>query len=451
MNDMTEIVGYQFLVYIPEFFAILLVASGILREKLCVSREILLFLVLGNSAYLLRSFGVVAQNTNIGCIILLLLFLCYWRKTKNLLTTLQVVTATAFIVFAEEILIMAVMELLWLIMPWRPDPMWVNAVGSILTAIISYTMYHHHYLIHLFPFVFEKNRLLGRLVVAAGGVCMGGAVWFQLKKQFTNTEALLFCSFTVLFLLALEQWKKAAELGDEKDRRMRLQQMCQESYEQLLLEVRNRQHEFQNHLTALQGMCYFCQSIEELTQVQSRYCDRILSENKYNKLLYGSSNPMIGGFLYSKFSKAEEKGVVTRYEISLSKNGVDAFDLIEILGVLYDNAVEAVENGNNRQIDIRMTEETDVIRISVGNPGPYHRSGADCVFFPTGGEYEGKRARTGACETAETGGRPWGKDYNGKYNKRRWKLVCCTDCSSTLLGLFSCFVDFSCTILPNCV
>ena len=56
----------------------------------------------------------------------------------------------------------------------------------------------------------------------------------------------------------------------EKDRRIWLQQMCQESYEQLLVEVRNRQHEFQNHLTALQGMCYSCQSLEELTQVQSR-------------------------------------------------------------------------------------------------------------------------------------------------------------------------------------
>lgn len=49
-----------------------------------------------------------------------------------------------------------------------------------------------------------------------------------------------------------------------------IHQMCQESYEQLLIEVRNRQHEFHNHLAALQGMCYSCQTITVNFQRQMR-------------------------------------------------------------------------------------------------------------------------------------------------------------------------------------
>lgn len=42
--------------------------------------------------------------------------------------------------------------------------------------------------------------------------------------------------------------------------------------------MRNRQHEFQNHLAALQGMCYSCQSMEELARLQSQYCKEILED-----------------------------------------------------------------------------------------------------------------------------------------------------------------------------
>lgn len=386
MSDVTEILGAQLLIYLPEMMALLFISCGILAKKCRPDKESILFLLMGELLYLIRSLGFVSKDTNIGCLIYGLFLVYCWRKTAHLQKALQMMTASFVIVFAEELLIMSVSEVIWHMVPasvgW--GAMSMNILGSVFTALIAFILYRKNYLVPLFSFVFERNRMLGKIIVAVGIVCMGGAVWFQLNKSFTNTEALLFCSFIVLFLLTLEQWKKATELGVEKDRRIRLQQMCQESYEQLLLEVRNRQHEFQNHLTALQGMCYSCQSLEELTQVQSRYCDRILAENKYNKLLYGSSNPIIGGFLYSKFSKAEEKGITTVYRMSLQKENMDAFDLIEMLGVLYDNAAEAVEKQQDKRIDVSILEEVDQIMISVGNRSPYIEAVQIASFFQQG-------------------------------------------------------------------
>lgn len=386
MSEVIQILCAQLLIYLPEMVAMLLLGCGILAKKCRLDTDLVLFCVIGELAYLARTLEIVPRNTNIGCFIYVLYLAYCWRKTMNLKKAIQMMTATFVILFAEELLVMFVIEVILHIIPvsvpW--GTFGVNVLGSVFTALISYILYHKNYLVPLVALVFERNRILGNIIVATGAVCMLGAMWFQLNKSFTDIEALMFCSFMFLLILTLEQWKKETELGMEKDRRIRLQQMCQESYEQLLVEVRNRQHEFQNHLTALQGMCYSCQSLEELTQVQSRYCDRILAENKYNKLLYGTSSPIIGGFLYSKFSKAEEKGITTIYRISLQKESMDAFDLIEMLGVLYDNAAEEVEKQQDKRIDVRILEETDQMMISVGNRSPYIEAVQIASFFQQG-------------------------------------------------------------------
>lgn len=52
-----------------------------------------------------------------------------------------------------------------------------------------------------------------------------------------------------------------------------------------MIEVRNRQHEFQNHLTALQGMAYTCHTLEELVEMQNQYCDRIVVEKSGGRII----------------------------------------------------------------------------------------------------------------------------------------------------------------------
>ncbi len=99
--------------------------------------------------------------------------------------------------------------------------------------------------------------------------------------------------------------------------------------------------------------------MEELARLQSQYCKEILEENKYNKIIYDCKDPIVAGFLYNKFSKAEEKGIQTQYHLNTSseEKDMDVFDLIEMLGILYDNAVDALtDTASPKEISVGITK-----------------------------------------------------------------------------------------------
>lgn len=385
------------LYYTPETMGMMLITHGLFQKKFRFDKANILYLLFINLAFRgydiyhseHESINVLNQIIMYSIVPLFSYFVFLWRKFRTRLErALQAMMATFFLVFFIEIFVMIIISgiTVWC---WGPDaliPVSLSWVGSVMTCIICYLVYKKCNITRIFFYVFEKNLVLGRTVEGVGVTCVFGGLIYRVKGDLTFTEVLLFLTFTVLFITTLFQWKKAMELSQEKDRRILIQQMCQESYEQLILEVRNRQHEFQNHLSALQGMCYSCQTIEELSNLQSQYCDRILVENKYNKLLYVCKSPIIGGFLYSKFSKAEEKGIATEYQVTVDfeEKKIDEFELIEMIGILYDNGVEALEAEEEKKINVKVLQEGGSLSISVENVGPFFSSEEIVSFFQQG-------------------------------------------------------------------
>ena len=51
----------------------------------------------------------------------------------------------------------------------------------------------------------------------------------------------------------------------------------------------------------------------------------------------------MAGFIYTKFVEAENNGIEIQYEISYrDSNEIVIYDLVDIVGILLDNAIEAV-------------------------------------------------------------------------------------------------------------
>lgn len=116
----------------------------------------------------------------------------------------------------------------------------------------------------------------------------------------------------------------------------------QEEHNDLLTSVRLRQHGFKNHLAALLSIRYTTKSYDELIKAQDEYYGKICKENRYNKLLFiGDST--ISGFLYEKFCEAEENDILVTYEVcgKYTESDMSIYYLVEILGILIDNAIEA--------------------------------------------------------------------------------------------------------------
>ena len=78
-------------------------------------------------------------------------------------------------------------------------------------------------------------------------------------------------------------------------------------------------------------------------------------------------NPLISGFISVKIQEAKSKGIeVTHYcrypDVTIK---IPEYVLIEMMGILLDNAIEATENLEHKKIKINMTLLDNVFDFSV--------------------------------------------------------------------------------------
>ena len=136
--------------------------------------------------------------------------------------------------------------------------------------------------------------------------------------------------------------------------------------EELVKEIRVRQHEFDNHINAILNMHLTVDDYDQLVECQSAYIHEVRrdSANRYLPLLR-ISDKVLAGFLYSKIVNAPD-GIETDVEVRnweiLSR--VSEHTLIEVIGSLADNAYEAsVETGGRVKIFLDSQDDRLVFEI----------------------------------------------------------------------------------------
>lgn len=168
-------------------------------------------------------------------------------------------------------------------------------------------------------------------------------------------------------------WQKEREKREEKELELKISQLCENSFRELIDTIRMKQHDFYNHIHTLQCLHYTAGNYEELVREQERYCADIKYDNRYYSLLTMKS-PVISGFLYGKFMEADRQGIGIEYDVSLNRlvASVPEYVIIEMTGILWDNAVQYVEVRENRKIKISLREyvhEPELrMEIAVENP-----------------------------------------------------------------------------------
>lgn len=164
-------------------------------------------------------------------------------------------------------------------------------------------------------------------------------------------------------------WQKNQYKVREQKVELQMHQMYGEGFQNLVTEIRKRQHDFQNHLNTIYSLHYTCSTFEELVEQQKEYGDAIQQDNKYNKLL-SVGNPVIIGFLYGKFIQADKRGITIVYNIKVAdlESKMPIHKLVEIIGNLFDNAMDAVEeNDVEKIIYLDFVETPEKIEFKIKN------------------------------------------------------------------------------------
>ena len=165
---------------------------------------------------------------------------------------------------------------------------------------------------------------------------------------------IVFILLLVVIIWGTIDWKLSNDIIREQEKELKMYQHYIQPLEELVKEIRARQHEFDNHLNAVLNMHLTVDSYEELVSRQSEYVKAISREGGSQYLpLLKISDKVLAGFLYSKIVSSRE-GIETEIEVRSREiiSRVSEHSLIEIVGVLVDNAYEACpeEGGRVRMI-----------------------------------------------------------------------------------------------------
>ncbi len=199
------------------------------------------------------------------------------------------------------------------------------------------------------------------------------------------------CLSVFLLLLVLYNWQKSRA---EAERKIRISGLYYEAYDELLTLVRERQHDMNNHISAIMGMLYTIDNYEELVSAQRRYLCEVMENNEEARLLLSIENPILVGFIYRKIQNARLCGIRVEYKIAAGEGALHISDytLVEILGILFDNAMEALTESNLEEKVIRLdiVDERIRVRVCVANTSREFAPQEMAQFFQKGYSSKGK-------------------------------------------------------------
>lgn len=192
---------------------------------------------------------------------------------------------------------------------------------------------------------------------------------FLVSGTFDYRVFIMFLLMVVVVVWGIVDWRSNYILMQQKETELRLYQHYILPLEELVKEIRAKQHEFDNHLNAILNMHLTIDNYAELVERQSEYIRGVVRDDdsrKYLSLLK-ISDKVLAGFLYSKIVRAPAY-VKTEVEVRNLEtiSGISEHHLIEIVGTLVDNAYEACTEELNRVI-MEIDSENDRVVFVIKN------------------------------------------------------------------------------------
>lgn len=136
----------------------------------------------------------------------------------------------------------------------------------------------------------------------------------------------------------------------------------------LISDILGKQHDFNNQMNAIRMLPYTYKDYDSLSDAIANYSTFLEEEFNESELLK-INLPVVAGFVFSKIKEAEQKGRLISVKIKNRSliTPVPEYDLIRILGILIDNAIEATEPGHT--FSLILDSKNEHIRFQTKNEG----------------------------------------------------------------------------------
>lgn len=296
------------------------------------------------------------------CILCLYMYKCIF--CKSWLTTLIVnIICYIFLIILQNlyILVMHYMSI--------TDINIVATSGSLFVLFISWCVCRFFPLNKLFVKFMQSSRFVKFLLIHIYIIFL---IEIGIRK-YTDIDTIvvlpLITAFAIIIIITdviiLRQQQTISRQQHDLENYTTYQPMMAD----LIDDIRGKQHDFNNEIAAIRMLPFSYKDYDSLKNALINCSDMVISEYREADLLKINLT-VIAGFIHSKIIQADKIGKrinVTIHEHTL-KSQMPEYELIRVIGILVDNSLEAINQGDS--ISLHLDSAENKIIISTLNEGP---------------------------------------------------------------------------------
>lgn len=227
------------------------------------------------------------------------------------------------------------------------------------------------------------DNQIQRIMIGTFATMFGSMAIYMLIQQLHNCiESFLFLFLIQLFVFWLLyfsiSWYKNHQIHNQLVTEQLINLKNYTDYlEQEQRKLRKFKHDYQNLLLSLEENLKATSSknAEKYIRTFKEYCDSYISKKDSLWIFNDFDNiktPYLKSILINKTFQAIEKKIQIHFECcyNISQVAMEPYDLVRIIGITYDNAIEAVESldQKDRLINIMIYKCENQIEITFSNP-----------------------------------------------------------------------------------
>lgn len=222
-------------------------------------------------------------------------------------------------------------------------------------------------------FEMKKKELLLIISVFLISAFSFAAIQLSLNESRLSEAASLMLLLSEIGLIALNviclyitvSLNKSSRIAEELKLREQQQEydiQYAETVRKQYEEIRQIRHDIKQHLDAVSGLQH-----EGKIDAAQKYIADILGSLESIEMFMDVGNDFVNAILNSKLSIAKSKGIEVLCSSSSKVDGINEYDLCNLIGNMLDNAIEAAEKAENAVVEVSIRSDKYKLMITVSN------------------------------------------------------------------------------------
>lgn len=355
------------LLYIAlEAIAVLLLLHALYGKKMQWDKYSVAFILFDCSLMSVIRFGKMSQSVSMIVYLVLILY-CIYEFRSSLKQLIVNVILLAVIMMGIELAALIILQMFSTGIKGYEDVSVVFANSIILLIVFGIYKKLNLYAVAV---SFQRNgKLVAILLLLESSLVFFLIFEYKSLQGKVPVQHIIISGVLVLAVILCIHGLLYKIKYQEKQAELEAYRTYSAAFSDLITQIRARQHEFDNHISALCNLHYICKDYDELVKEQSKYAKDVISNNRFHRLLV-SGNPVLAGFLYGKLSSIQEQGIEVSYDFHMSEftSKMPVYLVVELIGNLLKNAVEAVKSQDvEKLIHLSCTENENEFCLGVRN------------------------------------------------------------------------------------